>query len=71
MYCFKMFYTLKPSLEKALEKVIREAAVNIRGTIFYKSVHILAYADDIGIIRRTQSAMIAAFTSLEKKRRRA
>jgi len=31
----------------ALQKVIREAAVNITGTIFYKSVHILAYADDI------------------------
>jgi len=30
----------------ALEKVNREAAVNITGTIFYKSVQILAYADD-------------------------
>jgi hypothetical protein len=50
----------------ALEKVIRDAAVNIRGTIFYKSVQILAYADDIDIIGRTQSAMTEAFTSLEK-----
>jgi len=50
----------------ALEKVIRDAAVIIRGTIFYKSVQILAYADDIDIIGRTQSAMIEAFTSLEK-----
>jgi sorting nexin-29 len=49
-----------------LEKVIRDAAVNIRGTIFCKSVQILAYADDIDIIGRTQSAMIEAFTSLEK-----
>ena len=50
----------------ALEKVIRNAAVNIRGTIFCKSVQILAYADNTGIIGRTQSAMIEAFTSLEK-----
>jgi len=38
----------------ALEKVIRDAAVNARGTIFYKSVQILAYADDIDIIGRTR-----------------
>jgi sorting nexin-29 len=50
----------------ALEKVIRDATVNTRDTIFYKSVQILAYADDIDIIGRTQSAMIAAFTTLEK-----
>jgi sorting nexin-29 len=48
----------------ALEKVIRDAAVNMRGTTFYKSVQILAYADNIDIIGRTQSAMIEAFTSL-------
>jgi sorting nexin-29 len=50
----------------ALEKVIRDAAINIRGTIFYKSIQILAYADDIDVIGRTESAMIEAFTSLEK-----
>jgi len=48
-----------------LEKVIRYAAVNIRGTIFYKSVQILTYADDIDIIGRIQAPMIEAFTSLE------
>jgi sorting nexin-29 len=53
-------------LNIALEKVIRDAAVNIRGTIFYKSVQILAYADDTDITGRTQSAMIEAFNSLEK-----
>ena len=37
----------------ALEKVIRDAAVNKRGTIFYKSIQILAYADDTDIIGRT------------------
>jgi hypothetical protein len=50
----------------ALEKVIRDSAVNTRGTIFYKSVQILAYADDIDIIGRTQSAMTKTFTTLEK-----
>jgi len=50
----------------ALEKVVRDATLNIRGTIFYKSVQILAYADDINKIGRTQSAMIEAFNSLEK-----
>ena len=50
----------------ALEKVIRDAAVNIRGTIFYKSVQILAYADNIDIIGRTHSAMNEVLTSLEK-----
>jgi sorting nexin-29 len=50
----------------ALEKVIRDATVNVRGAIFYKSVQISEYGDDIDIIGRTQSAMIEAFTSLEK-----
>jgi hypothetical protein len=50
----------------ALEKVIIDVAVNIRGTNFYKSVQILTHVDDIDIIGRTQSAMIEAFTSLEK-----
>jgi sorting nexin-29 len=50
----------------ALQKVIRDVAVNTRGTIFYKSVQILAYADDIDIIGRTPAAMIETITSLEK-----
>jgi sorting nexin-29 len=50
----------------ALERVIRDAGINVRGTIFYKCVQILAYADDIDIIGRTQRAMKEAFISLEK-----
>jgi sorting nexin-29 len=38
----------------------------MRGTIFYKSVQILAYADDINIIARTQGAMKEAFIVIEK-----
>jgi hypothetical protein len=38
--------------------------LNIRGTIFYKSVQILAYANDINVTGGNQAAMIEAFTSL-------
>jgi hypothetical protein len=37
--------------------VIRDLGVNVRGTIFYKSVQILAYADDIDLIGRMQKAV--------------
>jgi sorting nexin-29 len=49
----------------ALEKVITDADINIRGSIFYKSVQILAFADDIDIIR-TQKAMKQMFINLER-----
>jgi sorting nexin-29 len=42
---------------------------NLRGTIFYKSVQILAYADDIDI-GRTQKAMKEDFTNFEKAARK-
>ena len=35
-----------------LEKIIREANINQRGNIFYTSVQILGYADNIDIISR-------------------
>jgi len=38
----------------SLEKVIGDAAVNVRGTNFYKSLQILAYADDTDITGGTQ-----------------
>jgi sorting nexin-29 len=50
----------------ALEKVVRDAGINTRETILYKSVQILAFADDIDIIRRTQKSMKEAFLNLER-----
>jgi hypothetical protein len=44
--------------------------INLRGTIFYKSVQILAYVDDIDIIGRMQKAMKEALTNLEKATRK-
>ena len=35
------------------------------GTIFYKSVQLLAYADDIDIIGRTMRDVSAAFSAIE------
>jgi hypothetical protein len=34
----------------ALEKAVREANLDIRGTILHKSVQILAYADNVVIV---------------------
>ena len=53
-----------------LEKVIRAAELNRGGTIFYKSVMLLAYADDIDIIGTNARAVSAAFSALEKESRR-
>jgi hypothetical protein len=50
----------------ALEKVVRTAGIQTNGTIFYKSVQLLAYADDIDIIARSQAALKEAFISLER-----
>jgi sorting nexin-29 len=48
----------------SLEKVIRDAEVETRGTIFNKSVQILAYADDI--IARSLAVVKETFISMEK-----
>ena len=53
----------------ALEMVVRKAGIQTNGTIFYKSVQLLAYADDIDIIARSRKALKEAFLSLERAAR--
>ena len=49
-----------------LEKNIRDAGINTRRTLFDKSVQILAYADDIDIIARTESTLKKCSLALER-----
>ena len=53
----------------ALEKIIREANINERGNIFYKSVQILAYADDTDIVSRSQKSLQEATIALDRAAR--
>jgi sorting nexin-29 len=50
----------------ALEKFIRNAGIHTNGTILHKSIQLLAYADDMDIIARSQTALKRAFLSLER-----
>jgi hypothetical protein len=52
-------------LNVALEKVIRDAVIHTRSIIFYKSVNLLAYADDIDIIGRSEHDIKKTFTALK------
>jgi hypothetical protein len=49
----------------ALEKAVREANLDIRGTILHKSMQILAYADDV-IVARYENAVKDAFNRIKK-----
>ncbi|XP_054091506.1 uncharacterized protein LOC105219282 isoform X2 [Zeugodacus cucurbitae] len=53
-----------------LERIIRAAELNREGTIFYKSVQLLAYADDIDIIGNNTRAVSSAFSRLDKEAKR-
>ena len=50
-----------------IESVLRKAGVYRNGTIFQKSVQLLAYADDIDIIGRTKRDVTAAFSAIERE----
>ena len=45
----------------ALERIIRDSRVETSGTIFYKTIQILAYADDIDITDLWLSYLIEAY----------
>ena len=53
----------------ALEKVIRDSGIQTRGTIFFKAVQILAYADDIDLMTRTTPGLNEVILKLEKSAR--
>jgi sorting nexin-29 len=50
-----------------LEYAIRKSGVQTRGTMFYKSVQIVAYAEDIVVIGRSSTSMKEAFQLLEEE----
>jgi len=51
----------------ALQKVVKNAGIQTSGTIFYKSVQLLAYADDIDIIARSRTALRKPFYHLKEQ----
>ena len=53
----------------ALEKVILDSSIQTRGTILFKNVQILAYADNIDLMAHTISGLNEAFLKLEKSAR--
>jgi sorting nexin-29 len=53
----------------SLEKVIRHSGIQTGRTIFFKTVQILAYADDVDLMARTTLGLDEAFLNLEKSAR--
>jgi hypothetical protein len=50
----------------ALECAIRKSGIQTKGTTFYKSVQLMAYADDIVIIGRSLASIKEGFHLLEE-----
>jgi hypothetical protein len=50
-----------------LEVIVRRANLQKTGTIYNKETQLLAYADDIDIVGRSQSAVRDAFLALERE----
>jgi sorting nexin-29 len=51
----------------ALDKMIRDLGIERRGTIYYKSVQVLAYANDLDIIGRSETDVKEAFIKLNNE----
>jgi hypothetical protein len=50
-----------------LEVIVRRANLQTTGTIYNKETQLLAYADDIDIVDRSQSAIWDAYLALERE----
>jgi hypothetical protein len=50
-----------------LEVILRRANLQKTGTIYNKKTQLLAYADDINIVGRSQSAVRDVFLALERE----
>jgi hypothetical protein len=50
----------------ALEKVARDSGIRSRGTVYNKTIQVLAYADDIVLVGRTVGVLKEATTNLTK-----
>jgi hypothetical protein len=48
-----------------LEVILRRANLQTTGTVYNKETQLLAYADDIDIVGRSQSAVLDAYLALE------
>jgi hypothetical protein len=58
---------LAPNLfNLALEYVIRQLSLQTKSTIFYKSVQLIGYADDINIMERTKRAISEVYSELKE-----
>ena len=51
----------------ALEYVIRQLQVQVESTMFYKSVQLIGYADDINIMGRTKRAISEVYGELKER----
>jgi hypothetical protein len=75
--CFESFETRKGLRQEdvlstllfnvVLEVIVRRANLQTTGTIFNKERQLLAYADDIDIVGRSQAAVRDAYLALEEE----